>query len=252
MISLDFISKDKKFLSKNKIVKTDTKLGKGDQGVVFTIKGNKDLVVKRDLDPYDAVRDETIKQEYAFYKKNKLNNEKLFAPTKETHVNNNKTIGLVHPKLKIIVSGGSKLNHPSLLTKTTLDKLRNQITILTYKGYVFPDGYQLGEDRLKRIMEYDFGGMYRVNPKNISSINRAFSINNECWQDLSDEMDRNLGSIKRTASLDSVYFPKKENKVIPKNKPKVAAKPKTKPVIDKTTTKTIKVKKPIVKRKLNK
>ena len=226
---MDFSQKDKKYLSKNKVVKTDRVIGEGDAGKVSSVKGNKNLVVKEDH-PSGYGKD-SIKKEYNFFRKNNLSKEKLFAPTREVSVNSTKEKGLVRPKLKIISDGQDGVIHPSLLTKKALDTLRSQIIVLSYKGYIFHDKYQLGEDNLRRIMNYDFGGIQKVSTKTVKNINHAFSVNNREWKRLEKDIGKNIGKIERSAQLDAVYLTKKETV-----DPKKAVKSKSKNV--KKTQKT--------------
>jgi len=209
---MDFEKRDKKFLAKNKSVVAVKTVGTGTNGQVSEIQGNSNLVVKQDRSSFSRRNSDSVSSEYKFFKKYNLEKEDIFAPTKDIKVNAKKSKkssdGIIHPKLKIISTGDRGVIHPRYLTPSVLAKLKKSLTELTYKGYMFSDGLQLGEDRLKRIMDYDFGDMQKVDMKKSVNVRRCFYINNKMWRELGRDIKKDVGYIQRNEAMDKKFLSK--------------------------------------------
>ncbi len=185
-------------------------LGKGTNGTVYPIKGNKNLVVK----VTHAVDSQatTVEEEYGDYAKYKLLKLPLFIPTKKVTVTgvagkNKNVTGLLRPVVTPIIEP-MVVKNAKLLTDSRLSELRNKIVILSYKGFVFRDGYQIGLDRAGRLLIFDTGliAQRKISPSNICSI---FEQNNIEWQDLASRIGKagKIGKIARAPELDKKYLP---------------------------------------------
>ena len=201
---LEFLKIDDSYLKKHrKIIRENSSIGMGKNGIVYRIKNNPRLVVKEDQDKMFSW--DSIDDEMNAYKKMKLGKEPLFSPSREVKVSDGNR-GIVRPIVRPIFDPNEQ--HKKYFTPGFTDNLRKTITQLTYKGYVFGDGYQLGYDNSKRILQYDLGKLEKINPRDPDALNHAFRINNFRWQHLGKLIGKSgkIGRIEQTAQLDKLYL----------------------------------------------
>lgn len=187
-----FLPEDARITSKLKHVVSTKTIGSGDNGKVQKITTNKNLVVKTGYDGY------SLQDEQKFFTKNKLAKEPIFSPSKAVTVGRTNTYGLLRPLIKPILDSNDK--QKIKLTKTELLHLRTKLINLSMKGYVFEDGLQLGKDRAGRILQFDYGLMYRT--KNVTD---AFFYNNIAWSVF-------LDNINMTGKIPKLTKPAKKRK----------------------------------------
>jgi hypothetical protein len=187
-----FLPQDQLYLNAHASVRPTKKvLGTGVVGAVSPIKGSDRLIIKMvrsykgATDVVSNIRDgkfanRELKKEANDFEKYKLDKEPLFIPTKSVNVDGK--LGLVRPKVTILTEyyPEFKVFHKELLTDARLTKLRNDLIALSYKGFVFSDGLQIGIDDAGRILLYDIGFIQKDRPRS----DRAFEVNNMHWQEL--------------------------------------------------------------------
>jgi hypothetical protein len=209
----EFLPKDLAFLDSHPRVQMGKFLGKGCVGQVRTIKGAPNLIIKtvrsyegkEGLDVVADIRDgkfatKELKKEADYFKKYHLEKEPVFVPTRAVKIGPNKKLGLIRPKLHILVEyyPHFHINNKDKITPSQLKRLRQQLVDLSYKGFVFVDGLQLGVDDTGRIEQYDLGFMERDKPGS----DRPFEVNNVHWQEFIAEFPggaRVYGSIVKEA-----------------------------------------------------
>jgi hypothetical protein len=190
----EFLSRDLRYLNEHPKVKLGKFLGKGCVGAVHDLKDNKNLVVKvvREYKGANDVIDELkdgefgkreLKKESDDFKKYDLTHEPLFIPTRTVKIGNK--IALVRPKVKMLVEyyPHFQVKNKELVTEAALKKLRKDLIDLSYKGFVFEDGLQLGIDEIGRILMYDIGFLRKDKPGS----DRAFEVNNAHWTEFVNE-----------------------------------------------------------------
>lgn len=203
-----FLPEDAQYIKgKSTVTPLSNVLGTGSNGVVVPVKGNKNLIVKVERSAAWSPVDE----EGEFFNKNKLEKEPLFIPTKAINIDSSRKTGLLRPAIKPIVEPGYEIRHENerALTNQKLKELRSKIVELSYKGYIFADGLQLGVDRAGRILQFDIGAIKRVKTQSGKINNEPFNENNYEWNRLLYKLDRKastFGEIKRTPALDKKYM----------------------------------------------
>jgi hypothetical protein len=213
----EFLQQDEQYLDSHPLVKMGKFLGKGCVGQVREIRGNPNLVVKtvrsyegkEGEDVVESIRDgkfatKELKVEANFFTKNKLEKEPLFIPTRVVKIGPEKKLGLIHPKVHDRVEYYPHFhiegkNGKSAFTPSRLKTLRQHIIDLSYKGFVFVDGLQIGVDDAGRILQYDIGFMQRDKPGS----DRPFEVNNVHWQEFISEFGgpQKYGSIVKNKGV---------------------------------------------------
>ena len=161
-----FLSDDARYLESNPKIELDREIGHGDYGNVFTVAGNKNLVVKIPRGtghggnfPMSGEAERSAKQlryEADNYKKHNLYNKPLIAPMREVNMGHDNTlgrdmIGLVMPRVND--------NDLSYLTPSQLEMIRKQLIDLSEHGFILSDGFQVGMDKVGRPLIYDLGSV---------------------------------------------------------------------------------------------
>ena len=218
-----FLPDDANWIKSNKIEK-DKKLGSGMIGDVFKVKGNNNLVIKtvtkirkttKNTPPEVAkfaknaakFRNSAFDKEMEFYDKNKMYKEPLIIPAKKVKISGTNEIGVVKPSIiPIIEPSTGRIKNKQLITEKMLLDAQKKLTILSYRGYIFSDGLQLGIDRSGKLLQFDTGQMKRIiNNGKISAA--PFKHNNALWLQFIRKFDKflNVGPLERTAALDRKY-----------------------------------------------
>lgn len=218
-----FLPDDANWIKSNKIEK-DKKLGSGMIGDVFKVKGNSNLVIKtvtkirkttKNTPPEVAkfaknaakFRNSAFNKEMEFYDKNKMYKEPLIIPAKRVKINGTNEIGVLKPTIiPIIEPSTGRIKNKQLITEKMLLDAQKKLTILSYRGYIFSDGLQLGIDRSGKLLQFDTGQMKRIiNNGKISDA--PFKHNNALWLQFIRKFDKflNVGPLERTAALDRKY-----------------------------------------------
>ena len=194
---MEFLKIDDSYLKRHKVLETEkTPLGKGNNGVVYGVKGNNRLVIKQDIKNSRAW--DSIDGEMKVYNKYHLDKEPLFSPSKKVNVKSGKT-GIARPKVTPMFDPNT--TQAKYFTPSFIARLKKAVIILSYDKLVLGDGVQIGYDKFLRVMQYDMGGVHKV-----SSINIAFQENNKMWKELGHYLRKDVGSIKRTPELDRQYL----------------------------------------------
>lgn len=185
-------------------------LGEGTNGIILPVKDNKRFVVK--IDKSGAWN--STKSEMAFYKKHSMSRLPLIIPQKSVKVGNQRAV--LKPVVKPVVEPGNYVKSEKIFTRSRLEQLRQDIITLSYKGFIFADGLQLGIDKSNRLLQFDTGAMKHVTPITGSGINnKPFVENNKEWRGLLRALGKSVsefGQIERVPILDTVY--KARNRVI--------------------------------------
>ena len=203
-----FLPEDAKYIKgKTTVTPTSNVIGRGTNGIIMPVRGNKNLIVKVERSAAWSPVDE----EGEFFVKNKLFKEPLFIPTKAVNIGKSGKTGLLRPAVAPIVEPGYKIRseNEKALTNQKLKELRAKIIDLSYKGYVFADGLQLGVDKAGRILQFDIGAVKRYKPQIGKINNDPFEENDEEWGKLLWKLDKKrstFGEIKRTPALDKKYL----------------------------------------------
>ena len=201
---MEFLKIDDSYLKKHKKIDRENKiLGKGNNGIVYRVKNNPRLIVKEDIKNSNAW--DSISDEMKIYRKLHMGKDNLFSPSRAVKVSDGEN-GIVRPTVHPIFDPNEQ--HKKYFTPAFTERLRKVIVQLTYKGYVFYDGYQLGYDNALRVMQYDLGGLKKINPAQPKALSYAFKINNSRWQELGKHINKSgkIGRIEQTTQLDKLYL----------------------------------------------
>jgi hypothetical protein len=184
-----FLPVDATYVNLHSIVTPDKFVGSGASGDVFTIKGNRHMVVKvpraytmhPDLTGYtttariNLVKNRTIdlEEEYNIYTQYGLEHEALFTPTKKVMLAPNDlgltgVIGLVRPRVRTIYD-------IKVLNNKQLEMLRKQLVSISEKGLSIEDGLQIGLDKSGKPLLFDLGYV------NKTTRSKAFRNNHNLW-----------------------------------------------------------------------
>jgi hypothetical protein len=213
-----FLPTDVTFLNKNTEIRVDKKLGKGGAGDVYSIKGNRHMVVKvpsgfEDMSLTDSQRENLIQRrkegivsEANVYHKLSLEQEPLFIPTKVVYVASNDpysdgTVGLIRPKVMPVMDYANPVAPRSLkrLTDAQYENIRLKLIDLSRKGISIGDGLQIGFDYANRPLLYDLGYIERL-PADI-----AFETNARQWKNFLRQTGKISQDWSNTAHVLSVY-----------------------------------------------
>jgi hypothetical protein len=186
-----FLPEDKKWIETHPNIEPDEFIGSGEFGAAYTVKGNKNLVVKvpkgyEDCDTSDPKwrrkfikeTEYPIKNEWSNYVRFSLDREALIIPMIAMQVGNPekdgcKFMGLVQPRVKPI---GHLAGHYKPTDKE-LELIRQQLITLSYHNIV-PLDSELGVDRKGRFFYYDLGSVDEVSEA------AAFECNQWEWKGL--------------------------------------------------------------------
>ncbi len=207
-----FLPEDQAYIKTHPIVPIKRKgsrerlLGEGTNGYVLGVAGNSRVALK--VGKSEAWND--LKSEARFYKKHQMSKLPLMIPLKEVKTDKGE-YAVLKPIVKPIAEPGYVKNK-SAFTDQRLEELRQKIIKLSYRGYIFSDGLQLGIDKAGRLLQFDTGAMKRVHSKSGIS-NKPFEENNIEWKTLLKKLGKSTskyGKIERTTLLDHYYTPKKQ------------------------------------------
>jgi hypothetical protein len=194
-----FLPDDENYINANyRNIVPDKQIGSGSNGVVFSLKGNNNLVVKL---PHGFMPDRPseilsqpvycnrLGEEINTSKEINLNNEPLLTPTKVVKIKrgdayNSVEYGMVRPKVTPITEMANP--YKGTITMSQIEDIRKKIVALSHRGYAFTDGIQLGLDRIGRPIIYDLGLM-RCGRAGSDS---TFNINDKMWQDFLYHIDK--------------------------------------------------------------
>jgi hypothetical protein len=212
----NFLSQDMAYLNSGPDIQLGEKISSGGSGDVFSVAGNKNLVVKipkymigsqhlrnGKLPPSIHSNDlsastrqsclddscKNIKYEADLYKLYNLNNEPLFIPTAIKQIDcgtRGKCIGMVRPVIRPFANYGRAFDGETIqigelrgyqITDSQIEDIRRKIIQLSHKGYSFHDGLQIGMDKAGRFLIFDTGGV-----KKELSKSSVFTQNNYEWK----------------------------------------------------------------------
>jgi hypothetical protein len=198
-----FLPSDKAWLESKPKIEPGEYVGEGAQGVVYTVKGNPNMIVKVPkpfkhpmLGKYqntssrrrEVIREDEddFNEEWQKYVELDLYDEPLIIPTKAIKVKSVQVKGsfpgLVRPKVTII-GLGSKRHVP---TDEEFEQIRQKLILLSARGITLTDGLQIGIDRIGRIQLYDTGFIQDRTPK------RAAQKNQVMWEWLLAQFDKSI------------------------------------------------------------
>ena len=183
-----FLSEDAMYLNTHSNIRLGKKIDAGTVGEIFTIKGNKNLVVKVPrgaVDTGSGVESPSrvntsragIEHEINIYNKLNLEHEPLCSPTRVVDLGYNDALkgnmkGLVRPKI-------DDRNFYSA-TPAQMEAIRQKVIEFSYKGLVIYDGLQVGFDRFGRPLIYDLGGVESA--LSHLTLPEIFENNNYSWK----------------------------------------------------------------------
>ena len=196
-----FLPRDADFLNSNPTIKLGRSVGAGFCGEVYSLKGNKNMVVKVPkhftnscyTEPNERARNlrwrtGDIEEEAKVYQDFDLNNRPLFIPTHITKMTSSfdkrEYPVLVRPRIDPVLidtRSGMQVN-PKVdkkLTPSRLEQLRRDLIHISHMGIALADGMQLGMDQTGRILIYDAGRMARFPPGS----GTPFDVNDNEWQE---------------------------------------------------------------------
>jgi hypothetical protein len=198
-----FLSSDMAFINAHgKDIVLDKRLGDGTCGEVFTVKGNDNLVVKVPnrfmpetpssgfLSPHYYYTSECkLQEEIRRCKEEDITNEPLLIPTKVMKIKRgdkegSTTYGLVRPRVTPITVVAKP--YQGTITMSQIESIRRKIIELSYKGFVFNDGIQMGIDRVGRPLIYDLGLIQYCSPGD----DYAFTVNDREWLEFLQDIDK--------------------------------------------------------------
>jgi hypothetical protein len=190
-----FLPVDATYLNSNPVIEVGKPIAKGTSGAVFSVKGNRNLVVKVPLGYTNDERTPSVRRNILSYTVNRIKEEgnryydnqmdavPLMPPTKIVTMANNglysgEIIGLVRPRVVPMTDTETTVqpHHLKRLTEEQLELIRQKLIDLSYTKYAIRDGLQLGLDKANRPMLYDTGYMERT-----AHTETAFYYNNLAW-----------------------------------------------------------------------
>lgn len=181
-------------------------LGSGRNGTVVKIKDNDRLVLKIGKD----LAWSPLKSEANFHKKHDMEKLPLITPMKTVKTDKGK-YALIKPTVKPLLEPGSEVKNKSKFTDARLAALKKKIIELSYKGFIFDDGLQLGLDKANRLLQFDIGDMVYMKPRKNSINNIPFRENNKHWKNMLEALGKSpekYGLIVRSEVLDKKYIQK--------------------------------------------
>jgi hypothetical protein len=201
-----FLPADAKYVNDHRVVKKGSKaLGEGTNGYVYPVKDTGRMILK--VGKSSAWND--LKTEASFHKRHNMTKLPLMTPMKEVKTSTGQ-YAVLKPVVIPVVEPGNVVRSKAVFTDSRLRTLRAKIIELSYRGYIFSDGFQLGVDKAGRLLQFDTGAMQHITQSKHHINNRPFMQNNEEWQGLLANLGKRLsdfGEIKRSSVLDKKYFP---------------------------------------------
>ena len=185
-------------------------LGSGRNGTVVKIKDNDRLVLKIGKD----LAWSPLKSEANFHKKHNMEKLPLITPMKTVKTDKGK-YALIKPTVKPLLEPGSEVKNKSKFTDARLAALKKKIIELSYKGFIFDDGLQLGLDKANRLLQFDIGDMVYMKPRKNSINNIPFRENNKHWKNMLEALGKSpekYGLIVRSEALDQKFMIKPTSK----------------------------------------
>lgn len=208
-----FLPADAAYLNSNPGITLGEYVAGGSEGDVFEVAGNRNFIVKLPKTytskfntssfkrAHNARSQELFNDEMTYYTNNDLYNKPLFIPTKvvpvtNPYIGNRQQLGLIKPKIAPVTDYSEPVPSRNLfrVTEAQLIDLRDKLVDLSYEGFGFEDGLQVGIDRAGRLLVYDLGKMAKYRPGS----DRPFHVNNNAWQEF-------LGDIGRFPTTNSAY-----------------------------------------------
>jgi hypothetical protein len=174
-----FLPVDRDYLRENPNIEIGEMIGEGNKGVVYSVKNNRNLVVKVAGEVGRGTR--AIEREGDAYDEHDLNNEEFFIPTRRMNIaSQHDHVGLVRPRLSIITDAQQTIpsRYANNLTNSQIEELRRKIIRLSHKGYAFVDGFQIGKDARGRLLLYDVDYLDKYD----SGHPEPFKINQKFWK----------------------------------------------------------------------
>lgn len=195
-----FLPVDAAYLNSNPTIIPDKYVGGGACGDVYTIKGNRHMVVKVPREYVDRHTGRNIsdrryiaknntaelEDEYDRYVDLGLEKVALFTPTKKVTLPSNElglsnVVGLVRPRVRVMNETMCVMNNKQF------EMLRKQLISISYEGLIIPDRLQVGIDKSGKPLLYDLGWCRRTTPS------RAFIHNNSEWRHFLNIMTERRG-----------------------------------------------------------
>jgi hypothetical protein len=215
-----FLPEDVAYLNSNPDIQPEKKLGDGMTGSVYSIKGNKNMVLKAPTGFYpngdtNARRKidvqccaDGIRREADIYNELNLEGETFCTPSKTVRLGlmkikgkevlDEEFIGLVRPKVDVI-DYESTGKRP---TDAQIEQIRQKLIALSNRGIMLMDGVQAGVDRAGRLLQFDLDYIEKTN-----NIDVAFKNNNDSWYIFLGDLNlntpsgvRKYGEVSRTSS----------------------------------------------------
>lgn len=209
-----FMPVDAAYLSKNPEIRPGKKLGEGYFGEVFSVAGNRNLVLKvprlftntTDLtnsERKEIIRssEEEIAREYEGYEAFGCEQRPLFIPTRavKLEIGGVESIGLVRPKVAPVRDNSCRVKsfNKRRVTDAALMDLRRKLIQISSEGFVLWDGLQLGIDTAGRFLVYDLGDLKKVQPGS----DKPFVVNNARWRAFLADLGKTPSEIQRYGEI---------------------------------------------------
>ena len=201
-----FLPEDRAFVKSHNVVKIKeshgrTKvIGAGTSGFVLPVSKSNRMVLKLEKEgAFDG-----LKTEASFHKQHRLSRLPLFTPMKEVKTSSGH-YAVLKPVVKPIVEPSGIVK--SQFTDSRLKEIRKKLINLSYRGFIFNDGLQLGIDKAGRLLQFDVGGMEHIPPSSSGINNMPFYENNREWRELLRMLGKSTsvyGKIERSSELDKI------------------------------------------------
>lgn len=176
-------------------------IAEGCSGSVFTVKGNKNVVIKVPK-YYNEMEEVYHGKDFPQAKRTRrdlrieatevdefgCNRAPLFAPSRIIKLpgktpSGGDYIGILRPSVKPIMDNAKSVPSARLkkLTNGQLEEIRFNLIKLSYQGYTITDGLQIGLDRIGRPLMYDLGNITKEENPSKHMLKIIFMDNNLMW-----------------------------------------------------------------------